>query len=416
MRALFEDASAVLQRPQAPTANHPVPAKSLRRPFSTTDCLKPGLVPVGSYGLVQETGKRKAGASPELCVSSGFPDNNSPPRPPLPQSKTKEPVNRSSTSPMKTVNSPLKDSQAIRYPDLRSQKSTSGLSPTHFSNQHQIQGPDVETWLENVPDSPRPSSRHRMAGSYSDIASMAPGPIELSHRSKRSSPARSSGYRLPATISSDKENISPSKIPIAIRTTSPVKSVVLYPRLPNATPGAELGIKKSPSRFSSPLVKNKGDSPGAAVRCLPPLTPHGHLANIVKRKRSPPGLGPNMSSPQNREPFVIHDEESAFPSAEISPNVECHRKGHGPRRERCASYWDKDIFPEAKTTPTKTSQLGSKKEEAPGEGQGAAPSSTRDGKGRAVLVETAASDELTTAKPFSKGLERHKFDFESLFP
>ena len=28
----------------------------------------------------------------------------------------------------------------------------------------------------------------------------------------------------------------------------------------------------------------------------------------------------------------------------LSPEVEKHRKGKGPKRERCASYWDEDIL------------------------------------------------------------------------
>ncbi|KAI4162723.1 MAG: hypothetical protein LQ342_003610 [Letrouitia transgressa] len=426
MRALFEDASAVLQKPQAPTANRPTPAKMLRRPFSTTDGLKPGLVPIGCYGPVQETGKRELGASPEVCVSSGFPDTfeavNSPPWPPLTQIKIKEPVNRDFPNPMKTGSSPQKDFQAIQYPDLRSRKSASALSRTPFSKQHQSQDTYVETWLENVPDSPSPSSRHRLVGSSFDIASMAPSPIELNHGNQRSSPTKSSRCRLPhAAASSEKENISPSKIPVATRTSSPAKSVVFYPQLPNTVLEPDLGIKKNPTRFSSSLVKNMGNSSGAAIRCPPSLTTRGHIADTTKEKRSPPGLSLNMPSPRNRESFVIHDEVSALPSAELSPNVECHRKGHGTKRERCASYWDEDIFPNTETTPNKTSQPGSKKKEALGEGQGAAGSLIRNGKGRAVLVETAASDELTMAKPFSKGLENHKFDFESgytggLFP
>ncbi|KAL9032660.1 MAG: hypothetical protein Q9214_007871, partial [Letrouitia sp. 1 TL-2023] len=302
----------------------------LRRPFSTTDCLKPGLVPIGCYGLVQETGKREPGASLEVCVSSGFPDIpepvNSPPWPPLPQIKTKETVGRDFTSPIKAGSRPQKDSQAILYPDLRSRKSMSALSRTPFGNQHQSQGTDVEIWLENVPDSPRLSSRHRMGGSSFDIAAVAPSPIGLTHGSQRSSPTRPSRYRLPAAASSEKENISPSKIPVATWTSSPAKSVASYPRLPNAILESDLGIKKTPTR-------NMGNNSGAAIRCPPPPTPRGHMTDTTKEKWSPPGFGSNMPTPRNRESFVIHDEESAFPSAELSLNIEC-RRGHGPTRKR----------------------------------------------------------------------------------
>lgn len=29
---------------------------------------------------------------------------------------------------------------------------------------------------------------------------------------------------------------------------------------------------------------------------------------------------------------------------DLSPHVERHRKGKGPKKDRCASYWDEDIW------------------------------------------------------------------------
>ena len=29
---------------------------------------------------------------------------------------------------------------------------------------------------------------------------------------------------------------------------------------------------------------------------------------------------------------------------QLSPDVECYRKGRGPRRDRCGSYWDMDVI------------------------------------------------------------------------
>lgn len=29
---------------------------------------------------------------------------------------------------------------------------------------------------------------------------------------------------------------------------------------------------------------------------------------------------------------------------QLSPGVECYRKGRGPRRGRCGSYWDRDVI------------------------------------------------------------------------
>ena len=29
---------------------------------------------------------------------------------------------------------------------------------------------------------------------------------------------------------------------------------------------------------------------------------------------------------------------------QLSPDVQCYRKGRGPRRDRCGSYWDRDVI------------------------------------------------------------------------
>ncbi|KAL8839599.1 MAG: hypothetical protein Q9170_001703 [Blastenia crenularia] len=49
--------------------------------------------------------------------------------------------------------------------------------------------------------------------------------------------------------------------------------------------------------------------------------------------------------------FMIYEDEASSSLAVLSPNVEQHRKGRAPKRERCANYWDKDILPELSNTP-----------------------------------------------------------------
>ena len=48
--------------------------------------------------------------------------------------------------------------------------------------------------------------------------------------------------------------------------------------------------------------------------------------------------------PTSRRDFTIHEDQLAEALAQLSPDVERHRKGKGPRRERCMSYWDEDIL------------------------------------------------------------------------
>lgn len=65
--------------------------------------------------------------------------------------------------------------------------------------------------------------------------------------------------------------------------------------------------------------------------------------------------------------FTIHDDELAGALAKLSPQVERHRKGRGPKRERCKGYFDEDVV---------------------------------DLKGRKLLGESAQSSELTKVQPF----------------
>lgn len=39
--------------------------------------------------------------------------------------------------------------------------------------------------------------------------------------------------------------------------------------------------------------------------------------------------------------FTIYEDDDV---AQLSPGVERHRKGRGPKRERCVSYWDEDVI------------------------------------------------------------------------
>lgn len=51
--------------------------------------------------------------------------------------------------------------------------------------------------------------------------------------------------------------------------------------------------------------------------------------------------------------FTIHEDQIAEALAQLSPDVERHRKGRGPKRERCLSYWDQDILqPSSQCMPT----------------------------------------------------------------
>lgn len=74
----------------------------------------------------------------------------------------------------------------------------------------------------------------------------------------------------------------------------------------------------------------------------------------------------------------------------LTPDVERYRKGRGPKRERCGSYWDEDILLRA--------DVGEEAEER---------------EGGNVLCESANSRELIKEKGFVEGVDRVKFEFRA---
>ncbi|KAI4248393.1 MAG: hypothetical protein L6R40_000952 [Gallowayella cf. fulva] len=130
-------------------------------------------------------------------------------------------------------------------------------------------------------------------------------------------------------------------------------------------------------------VASKADqSPASRSRFLHPLSPRGYLSSPPKRKIS--RLSPGRSDQQ----FDIYEDEPLDAIAELSPAVEKYRKGRGPRRERCVSYWDDDILPAFREKPA-VSDL---------------PDYVRQ-----PLGELPS---LTEAKGFVDGVENALFDFE----
>ncbi|KAL9576583.1 MAG: hypothetical protein Q9212_006978 [Teloschistes hypoglaucus] len=169
------------------------------------------------------------------------------------------------------------------------------------------------------------------------------------------------------------EHINPRPNPTGRNSVSPS-------RIPIASPHSLRSPRKSPKTTRTSLH---------TPRRLPhPLTPH--RLSINPSKRNLPTLSPHKpASPEKRNQHfdIYEDNESSDDLAELSPRVEQYRKGHRPRRDRCASYWDEDILKE------NVEAAGDKGRE--------------DGE-RQVLGELPA---LTKAKVFMEGVEDAKFDF-----
>ncbi|KAL8730570.1 MAG: hypothetical protein Q9181_004619 [Wetmoreana brouardii] len=174
----------------------------------------------------------------------------------------------------------------------------------------------------------------------------------------------------------------PSEANVQSDYTSPTRFQKRFsPSRISGTPkrGLRTGIQSPTSTRSSRLSPSR-------VSHLP--TPCGHLTDPPKRK------GLHLSPPKTRTPthwgqdFTIYEDQTSDQLAELSPSVEKYRKGRRPKRDRCVSYWDKDILPEPNNVP--------------GEAY-------KENDERQVLGDLPA---LTTAKVFMEGVENAQFDFE----
>ncbi|KAL8695557.1 MAG: hypothetical protein Q9224_003357 [Gallowayella concinna] len=130
-------------------------------------------------------------------------------------------------------------------------------------------------------------------------------------------------------------------------------------------------------------------SPCDPTRVPHPLTPRPGFNSPPKRKilRLSPTKDGSPTTLNNQD-FDIYEDESSEEMVNLSPIVEKYRKGRGPKRERCVSYWDEDILPELRDKPAASERVN------------------------AVREPLRELPSLTTAKGFVDGIENATFDFK----
>ncbi|KAL9591276.1 MAG: hypothetical protein Q9179_007886, partial [Wetmoreana sp. 5 TL-2023] len=188
--------------------------------------------------------------------------------------------------------------------------------------------PGVQSWLEDI------------ASVYPSEANVQHDRLSFTRFQKRFSPSRISG--------------------------TPRRGLRTGMLSPNSTRNSRL----SPSRVSH----------------LP--TPCGHLTDPPKRKvlrLSPPK---SYTPVQRDRSFTIYEDSPSDQLTELSPSVEKYRKGKGPKRDRCVSFYDDDILPELRSMPEDEDD---------------------EKDGREILGDLPS---LTKAKVFMEGVENAQFDFE----
>ena len=288
--------------------------------------------------------------------------------------------------------------------DLHSTHGVPFILPFPSSNVEAPSRSDIDTWLNSVveatatglPSSPKQSSdkedllmndrplSRNVASLMNDktlsrnIASNLPSSIKPQVSPSKLKQDMQSSLR----ASSDKENVSPSENP-----SSPIRPRAhLRPRTPS---------RSCQHNFQATLQQT------GAIPLDYPLTPQGHVSLPPKRKK--PRIDRIASSragaevPTSCGDFTIHEDQVAKALAQLSPHVELHRKGRGPRRERCTSYWDEDILkPGSQCVPMDVDSNGE-----------------MTGNGKLVLVETKQAVQLRAEKLFSKKAESASFQIKA---
>ncbi|MCJ1459301.1 hypothetical protein MMC28_009678 [Mycoblastus sanguinarius] len=221
------------------------------------------------------------------------------------------------------------------------------IMPFSHSDAEEAQRANIDSWLNGVMEAKEDESSLVSQLLDADVNDEAMDNIPLSptaianetaiHKSCMISPPRPYGDLVSTTRSSrDKENVRPTKLtPPSIR---PLKQP-LY--------------SDTPSRFRNPTIQPTAiekaeDHSLLASRFKHTLTPQGHLNLPPKRKKARVNndLAKGSKPIQHfaSKDFTVHDDQLADALSQLSPDVERHRKGRGPKRERCLNYWDEDIL------------------------------------------------------------------------
>ncbi|CAD6585553.1 MAG: hypothetical protein ASARMPRED_002190 [Alectoria sarmentosa] len=284
--------------------------------------------------------------------------------------------------------------------DLHSTHGVPLILPFPRSDVEEAPRSDIDTWLNETVEATTiglsrslklfHGTEDLLTNDISFSRNMAPNPscpIRLG-----ASPSRlKQGMQSPSGASSNKESVSSSKC-----SSSPTR------------PSAQYHQTRTPSRFCQtnpqPTLQHAD-----ALPFTRPLTPQGHLSLPPSRKRArvddfATSRAETEISTARRD-FTIHEDKLAEALAQLSPDVERHRKGRGPKRERCMSYWDEDILqPDSQCVPMEMDGAGERMGMGKGKGKG---------KGKQVLDESKQAIELTMEKPFVKEAGSASFDFKA---
>ena len=271
----------------------------------------------------------------------------------------KEPISSGFVTPVAPTPNLVEKPENMQYPileDVRSLRSSSDASilgsdsddldfdhsmpfklPFPHSDAEEAPRSQIDSWLEgivNATTSGFSRSPKRCEGRGDLLIDDASFPRRMTPnlstpiRTQLSPSKSKQDLQSPSGASSDKENISPFK-----NSFSPT---------PPGKPQTRTPSRVHQTDILPTLQSTK------TLRFVRPLTPQGYLSLPPKRKRACVDRVASSRTEKEtltaRKDFTIHEDQLAEALTQLSPDIERYRKGRGPRRARCMSYWDEDIL------------------------------------------------------------------------
>ncbi|MCJ1239153.1 hypothetical protein MMC14_007146 [Varicellaria rhodocarpa] len=291
--------------------------------------------------------------------------------------------------------SPTCYSSSMEEDDHHSSHGVPLVIPIHRKGMERIDDTMVDVWLEDVfmlsphiqkqEFKSRPRARTETLNDSNLKVPGRHGSPKLRTPFANSSHSKNEKLR----VASNKENVPPTNAAFSWNEVgSPYsekgapKYLSLPPRRLARSSDSCLSPPKTPGYFNLPASKSTYRTPH----------PFFHLTPKRQKPRTSPSSLPPVpnNTPVDKSAFGIQEDDDEL--VELSPVVECHRKGQGPKRGRCLSYYDWDIL---------LSQESAKKGTA------------KTTKGKNVLREVESSAELMRGVPFLEEAEDAEFEFRT---
>ncbi|KAK2773221.1 hypothetical protein FQN52_004693 [Onygenales sp. PD_12] len=260
----------------------------------------------------------------------------------------------------------------VPFPTPLEGDSPPGVNETKPTQASQNSFDGVHGWLEGLKNEPSTDSEEYDSALLLPDSDM--GDLNAKPKDSGSNPAPR--YRPSYCTGSDKENISPSSSTMGIKLQESPSSTRDggFSSSPSTESNSSNSTRRSRSRLpvpSTPVFVRKTQRTTASSsyprRRISPTIPQGHFMLPPRRKKmkgSPSCKPPQTSlSYDLTQPFeVAEDEDAEIPQGrpildaelqqqgtgevirELSPHVTRFRKGRGPKRPRCVSYYDKDLL------------------------------------------------------------------------